>query len=266
MSNVKDIQVFESRNLKRTCEVQIDNFKEKVKTLIPGTKFEVNLFSDGCLKFVAHIYPAGESSSAGYVSVFLHNASPVEAYVNYSFSVENHTLQAANNRLFKIMNHEECTWGFGKFMIHDDELILDKFILSVTVDILRTSIAKPMDQMQVDTTLGSKLEALDSKVSDLKANETTLGSKLEALDSKLTDLKATIQTCPQARPLPCPECPICLDDMKPPTKIIHCKGGHLICEKCKAKPGVQFCPTCREEFNGRAVGMEKHLRQLFGHE
>jgi len=80
-------------------------------------------------------------------------------------------------------------------------------------------------------------------------------------------LADTIQTIPQARalrPLPCPECPVCLDDMKPPTKIIQCIGGHLICEECQASPSVQSCPTCSEEFTGRAVGMEGHLRQLFG--
>ena len=57
-----------------------------------------------------------------------------------------------------------------------------------------------------------------------------------------------------------------MEDMKPPTKIILCKGGHLICEKCKGKPMVQVCPSCREDFIGRAVGMEGFLRQLFGAE
>jgi len=276
MTNNEDVRVFESRYLKRTCEVHIDNFKKKMKTSMTGTKYEVNLFSDGCLKFTAIIYPAGvNADSKGHVSVYLRNASPVEAYVNYSFAVGNH-VKMTNNRFFKNMNEQECSFGFDKFLPHDDKRIFYKFILSVTVDVVRASIAKPMDQMQVDTALGSKLEALDCKLSDIKATiqnshqekqpDATLGSRLEALGSKLTDLKATIQTCPQSRPLPCPECPICLDDMKPPTKIIHCKGGHLICEKCEAKPGVKFCPTCREEFNGRAVGMEKHLRQLFGHE
>ena len=41
----------------------------------------------------------------------------------------------------------------------------------------------------------------------------------------------------------CPECPICFDEMKPPTKIAQCLSGHLICLHCKERPEVNilFC-------------------------
>ena len=39
--------------------------------------------------------------------------------------------------------------------------------------------------------------------------------------------------------LPCPECPVCFDSMKPPTRILQCVSGHLVCVEC-AKRVEQF--------------------------
>ena len=228
---------------KRSCEVHIDNFKVKTKTLLPGTEFEANLLGER-LKLVVVIYPAGRTfGSKGYVSVQLRNDSPYEAVLNYSFAVGSHVCKRYEVS-FKGANKVGDRWGIDKFMSHEDEELSDKFVLTVTVGVWRAGAAESVDQAQVDTAL--------------------LASQLEALDSKISALTVNIQTSSPARLLPCPECPICLDDMKPPTKIIQCRGGHLICGKCQTRPSVKFCPSCREEFTGRAVGMEGYLRQLFG--
>ena len=39
--------------------------------------------------------------------------------------------------------------------------------------------------------------------------------------------------------LPCPECPVCYDSMKPPARILQCVSGHLVCVEC-AKRVEQF--------------------------
>ena len=44
------------------------------------------------------------------------------------------------------------------------------------------------------------------------------------------------------------ECPVCLDEMRPPVKIFQCSNGHAICEHCKDNPNVKLCPTCRVVF------------------
>ena len=41
------------------------------------------------------------------------------------------------------------------------------------------------------------------------------------------------------------ECSVCLDEMRPPTKIFQCRNGHVMCEACKNHPEVSTCPTCR---------------------
>ena len=59
-----------------------------------------------------------------------------------------------------------------------------------------------------------------------------------------------------------PECPLCLEEMKPPMQIYNCRNGHLICGDCL--PKVDSCTNCRTEYTGRATTVEQMLRQKFG--
>jgi len=63
--------------------------------------------------------------------------------------------------------------------------------------------------------------------------------------------------------LPCPSCPVCRTAMAPPTVILQCTNGHLVCETCHAKLHVTTCRTCLGEYVGRALGLEKYLQSLF---
>merc|ERR1711983_591347 len=63
------------------------------------------------------------------------------------------------------------------------------------------------------------------------------------------------------------ECPVCLEEMKPPKKIFQCSNGHVICELCKNNPEVRSYPTCRVKFRGhnvvRNIVAEKLARSTF---
>jgi len=63
------------------------------------------------------------------------------------------------------------------------------------------------------------------------------------------------------------ECPVCMEEMKPPKKIFQCSNGHVICELCKNNPEVRSCPTCRVKFRGhtvvRNIVAEKLARSTF---
>jgi len=60
------------------------------------------------------------------------------------------------------------------------------------------------------------------------------------------------------------ECPVCLTEMLPPTKIWTCRSGHTICQSCKRNPNMgRKCPTCRQEIIGRATGLEKIVNGLY---
>jgi len=66
--------------------------------------------------------------------------------------------------------------------------------------------------------------------------------------------------------LPCPECPVCYESMKPPVRILQCVNGHLVCTDCAKRMERHICPTCKQKFAGRATAMEQFLRQLFNSE
>ena len=68
---------------------------------------------------------------------------------------------------------------------------------------------------------------------------------------------------PEKEELPCPECPVCFEKMMPPTRIMQCSNGHLICKECVSKANIIDCPTCRMKIVGRATAMEQHLASLF---
>jgi len=59
-----------------------------------------------------------------------------------------------------------------------------------------------------------------------------------------------------------PECPVCFNEMVPPTRIFQCRDGHLVCETCKVGLAPCICPECRQEVTGRATGVEKLLRSF----
>lgn len=64
---------------------------------------------------------------------------------------------------------------------------------------------------------------------------------------------------------------MCLEDMKPPTKIFQCLNGHVMCQSCQDHPEVRRCPTCRiplkKSSSGatlmRNIPMEKLARSYY---
>ena len=60
-----------------------------------------------------------------------------------------------------------------------------------------------------------------------------------------------------------PECPVCMEELKPPVQIFNCYNGHLICSSCKPRVTNNRC-HCRAHYMGRATAMEQLIRQLLG--
>merc|ERR1712203_971898 len=76
---------------------------------------------------------------------------------------------------------------------------------------------------------------------------------------RATELEVERNASATSRP-PIPECPVCLEEMTPPTRIFQCRNGHLVCETCKSGLRPCICPRCRQEMTGRATDMEDFLR------
>ena len=87
---------------------------------------------------------------------------------------------------------------------------------------------------------------------------------LREMSNLQKDLKAEIAKAKTPAIGFIPECPICLHQMVPPTKIVHCVKGHKMCETCSKKEAVKSCPSCKTAFMGRDFGMEALIRELAG--
>ena len=89
--------------------------------------------------------------------------------------------------------------------------------------------------------LMSKLEQLAGKQLDrkiqLENQFTELSSEEAAILDKMKTLKAKLDVmisgdAPQDVPK-VPECPACMEEMVPPTRIFQCAAGHPVCETCR---------------------------------
>ena len=60
------------------------------------------------------------------------------------------------------------------------------------------------------------------------------------------------------------ECPICFEEMRPPTRIWQCVDGHAICEGCRNRLDSKDCPSCSRTLEGRNIALEKMARFLYG--
>jgi len=124
---------------------------------------------------------------------------------------------------------------------------------------------------ELETNCMSAVEKLllenEEKILQLKDRQGTekemVKRMVETISAKLGESPSqTISSAPSYE-LPCPECPVCMENMLPPRRIMQCRNGHIICELCQPKLKEQKCPTCMQGFVGRAVALEQHLRDLF---
>ena len=67
-----------------------------------------------------------------------------------------------------------------------------------------------------------------------------------------------VSSSPHLAVCPGKEQPISPAQPQPP---LH--QGHPVCEPCKLRPEVRYCPTCRQRIVGRATLVEKIAAQVF---
>ena len=109
----------------------------------------------------------------------------------------------------------------------------------------------------------TKMSRKEQQISQLVIEKNQLGDEISQLESILEDLiKKNAKNEETERNLPIPECPVCMEQMMPPTRIIQCMSGHFVCQTCESQPTLVNCPTCRQNFTGRAIGMEQFIASL----
>jgi len=55
------------------------------------------------------------------------------------------------------------------------------------------------------------------------------------------------------------ECPVCLDRVKPPMRLLQCDQGHVVCTLCFTQMVQKNCPTCRGKITGKPTVLENIL-------
>ena len=74
-----------------------------------------------------------------------------------------------------------------------------------------------------------------------------LGNLRKSLDHLLVS-PGENKACTAPAP-PCPVCPVCFDPLSPPTRILQCINGHLVCDRCGSQPQV----ILRSDPNGASI-------------
>ena len=106
-----------------------------------------------------------------------------------------------------------------------------------------------------------KVERLErEQKKEMDALEDKQNQKTEEIEKQIADYERSKNGHLSNTKLP--ECPVCLEEMKPPMRIFSCTNGHLICDDCKAS--VSVCTHCRLPYGGRATAMEMFIRDLLG--
>ena len=168
--------------------------------------------------------------SRGHISVFLVNRNNWDVKAKAKVNFGSKKIES----IFQMDSNSSCGWP--KFCEHED-LEYDEDTPNLTLSANITLLWEEVNGSRKDPKAlmresRAEVEGLKIEVTDLKRKIETLEinviSKLDALEIP-SKKKATI---------PCPECPICFNEMKPPIRIVQCTSGHLICRQCRDNPEV----------------------------
>jgi len=244
--------------------IRIFDFGQKMKTWGFGHPVQSLPIEIGQSEFSIDIYPNGYSQDdIRNISVYVNNRNDWDVMVEAEVSIG--ALSFANADQIE----SNGSRGWPKFCSHKIvRNFLDGWDLDISADIKLV-----WEFFSGRQTLQAEVQGLKSEVTDLKRKIETmertmtfnLNRKIDTLErTMMSNIKSLRNPDVKKTSSPCPECPICFDEMKPPTRIVQCMSGHLICLKCRERPEVSSCPTCKEQFTGkRAIGMENFLRALF---
>jgi len=241
--------------------IRIFDFGQKMKNWRAGREVRSMPFKVGDSEFSINIYPNGSSKGErGNISFYVNNKNDWDVMVEVEFSIGSKSLDFVK-QIPRFQN-----WGWGEFCDHED--IRNLIFGNDADESLGEALTASAKIKLIWEEITSETKTAKEEVLGLKSEVTDLKRKIETLESTMISKLESIKNPVEKKcTSPCPECPICFDEMKPPTKIVQCMSGHLICLKCRDRPEISSCPTCKQRFTGeRAVGMEKFLRALFPEE
>ena len=203
--------------------VDIEDFRKKMNWR-PGRRIFSRPFKLGESVFTIDIFPNGNTPDfEGHVSVFLNNQSSWRVRTSDSYKVGGHEMVLEDH-----YHQPGQGWGSPGFLSHDkieeeDLLDEDRFTLEVNVDLLEEEVlaSRPRD-CEGDAVLSLKREVFQIQ-EDLKRE---VRDMREEFSQGLAEMKTKIDSSLK-RPLTV-ECPVCMEEVKPPMRLRHCGEGEII--------------------------------------
>ena len=223
--------------------LRIFGFCNKMNTWRTGRVVHSLPFLVGGSEFQLDIYPNGiDRQTQGHVSVYLNNRS--DSLVQVKFEAEVGSEKFSDT--FDIS--PKSNFGWPTFYDHDslrgDDEALTDGNLSVRANVSLiweevTTERKEVKESKAEVTdLKSEVANLKKETLASKKEVNDLKKKIETMDRNLAAQFKALEISSKKTSLPCPECPICFDEMKPPTRIVQCRSGHLVCQQCMNRPQV----------------------------
>jgi len=245
--------------------ISIENFDKKMKTFKTGQHISSELFKIGESTFQLEMYPNGYAKKHwNNVSVYLFNRSAWGVKASCKLFIN-----GARGEFSEILEkyyyeRNGGFWGFGDFVKHEictkkDLLDADgTFKLEADIELLGEEVTFSRNVASTDDTKELKLE-MDQLKSVIKKDRQAQKKEMDGLKMAMQALTVSMSTdCPMSI-----DCPICLETVRPPMRLMQCMQGHIICDDCfgkiKTQESMKPCPTCMEPIGGRPSELESLL-------
>ena len=232
----------------------------------PGSQISLKSFYVDGVKLKLGLYPNGATNKdKDHTSIYVENMSPDDIKIDYELSM-GYRKEIVNGDIIKASDG----YGFPQFFKHS----LHSFLHN-SKDDKNLEIVWNIKKVWKDFTDGEKIETEEQmKRLQIQVNNQNVQMKqmMEGINNLESQMKQLLKVhnnnadnMANKQTVPKPECPVCMEDMGPGTRIMQCEAGHFLCWSCSLKPEIgRVCPSCREPFVGRAHGMEAYLKTVIG--
>jgi len=281
---------------KATFSFEIADFGEAKRKLEKGRYISSKQVVVGRSIFSLEIYPGGdEPAEVGKISVFLSNDSKHDVLIDLIVTVCGAESEAiVNKKLVK-----KKGWGFdfkdvdgGKFEVVVEVTLRKEEVVDEEADHAEENVVKVLKRglqdlednleekarkimrggaaqlnlhcLELRRNIATLKTEVTADIDVVKANVTEVQTGFTEVGAAIAEVKTSMANTRSPAVDLIPECPICVQQLLTPKKIVQCLQGHKICEPCSNEDAVMCCPTCKMAFMGRDFGMESFVRDLCG--
>ena len=230
---------------KATLTLEVTNFPAAWAAAKKGDWIQSSPCTLGGAQFRIEVNPSGPKDN-DKVSVYLRNRSDVSVAADFTVMVADRKKSWTN-----VVFMSKVGWGWRDFIGQED--VGETLNLVAEITLTREEVIKVEDNLEKLTNEMTKMKlGMESSKEPIDRNclMETINQAVETINIKQAEMMKKIDNIKE--PIRIPECPICLEDLRPPLRIAQCQQGHKVCEPCSQREEVKGCPEgCQGGFMGR---------------